>query len=125
MQAYRRDRGRGSVPTSAPRRPALHCVRGSEPALGGPEVLPSQPPCCEPHPPNRGCRARGGASPSRSDWRALVDGLEGVPEVVLRDLASEDDAGDAGEVVVQPRPQSGVDDLVTEVVGHVEVPHRV
>jgi hypothetical protein len=26
---------------------------------------------------------------------------------------------------VQPRPQSGVDDLVGEVVRHVEVPHRV
>jgi hypothetical protein len=47
----------------------------------------------------------------------LVDGSEGVPEVVFGDLAAEDDAGDAREVVVQPCPQSGADDLVAEVVG--------
>jgi hypothetical protein len=35
-----------------------------------------------------------GRSPSR--WRVLLaDGLEGVPEVELGDLAAEDDAGDA------------------------------
>jgi hypothetical protein len=44
-----------------------------------------------------------------------VHGPEGVPEVVFRDLAAKDDAGNAREAVVQPRPQSGIDDLVPEV----------
>jgi hypothetical protein len=34
----------------------------------------------------------------------LVEGSEGVPEVEVRDLAAEDNAGDAREVVVQPGP---------------------
>src|SRR6266545_8033476 len=54
-----------------------------------------------------------------------LDRLEGVPEVEVRDLAAEDDAGHAGEVVVQARPEAGVDDLVAEVVRRVEVPYRV
>ena len=55
----------------------------------------------------------------------LVDRLEGVPEVELRDLAAQDGTGDTGEVVVQPRPDTGVDDFLPEVIRHVEVPHRV
>jgi DNA-binding CsgD family transcriptional regulator len=55
----------------------------------------------------------------------LFDGSEGVLEVEVRDFAAEDNAGHAREVVVQPGPESGIDDLVTEVVEHVEVPHRV
>jgi hypothetical protein len=46
----------------------------------------------------------------------LVDGSEGVPEVVFRDLAAEDNAGDAREAVVQPGPESRVDDLVIELL---------
>ena len=55
----------------------------------------------------------------------LLDRSEGVPEVELRDLVAEDDAGDAGEAVVQARPEAGVNDLVAEVVRPVEVPYRV
>src|SRR5262249_3544554 len=55
----------------------------------------------------------------------LADGLEGVVEVVFGDLAAEGDAGDAGEAVVQPGPEPGVDDLAAEVAGRGEVPHRV
>ena len=36
-----------------------------------------------------------GALPEPSLWRVLVDGLEGVVEVVFADVAAEDDAGDA------------------------------
>src|SRR4029453_7189999 len=57
--------------------------------------------------------------------RMPADGLQRVREVVLGDVAAEDDAGDAREVVVQPRPKSSIDDLVSEVVGLVEVPHCV
>src|SRR6266511_5005740 len=63
--------------------------------------------------------------PELSIGRVLVEGSEGVRQVEGRELAAEDNAGDAGEVVVQPRPESGVDDLVAEVVGHVEVPHGI
>src|SRR2546430_8298140 len=48
-----------------------------------------------------------------------------MPEVEVRDLAADDDAGDTGEVVVQPCPESGVNDILAEVVRHVEVPHGV
>jgi hypothetical protein len=51
--------------------------------------------------------------------------LEGVPEVEMGDVAAEDDAGDAGEAVVQPSPDSGVDDLVAEVVRHLVLSDRV
>src|SRR6266542_5323555 len=69
----------------------------------------------------------------RRTWRSCSErpslsplaGSEGVPEVVFRDLPAEDNAGDAREVVVQARPESGVDDLVAEVVWRVEVPYRV
>lgn len=37
----------------------------------------------------------------------------------------QDDNGNTGEVVVQPRPDTGGDDFLAEVVRHVEVPHRV
>jgi len=42
--------------------------------------------------------------PEPSHGRVLIDGPEGMPEVVFRDLPAEDDAGDAREVVVQARP---------------------
>lgn len=48
-----------------------------------------------------------------------------VPEVEFRDLAAEDNAGDAREAVVQPCPESGADDLVAEIVWHVEATRRV
>ena len=54
-----------------------------------------------------------------------VDRLEGMAEVELRDLTTEDDAGHTGGMVMQPCPESGVDDLVTKIVRHVVVPHRV
>jgi hypothetical protein len=57
--------------------------------------------------------------------RTLVEGSEGVLEIEGRDLAAEDNAGHAREAVVQPCPESGVDDLMTEVAWPVEVPHRV
>jgi hypothetical protein len=38
-------------------------------------------------------RARGRV-PERTLWHLLTDGSEGVPEVVFRDFAAEDDAGD-------------------------------
>ena len=55
----------------------------------------------------------------------LLDRLEGVPEVELPDLAAQDGTGDTGEVVVQPRPDTGVDDFLPQIIRHVEVPHRV
>ena len=55
----------------------------------------------------------------------LVDRLEGMPEVEVRDLATENNAGDTGEVIVQPRPDTGVHDFLPQVVRHVEVPYRV
>ena len=55
----------------------------------------------------------------------LLDRLEGVPEVEVRDLAAQDDPGDGREPVVQPCPESSVDDLAAEVVRPVEVPYRV
>ena len=55
----------------------------------------------------------------------LVDRLEGVLEVELRDLAAESNAGDTREVIVQSRPDTGVHDFLPQVVRHVEVPHRV
>ena len=53
------------------------------------------------------------------------DRLEGVHEVKVRDVAAEDDAGDAREVVVQSGQDSRLDDLVAKVIRHVEVPHRI
>jgi len=38
--------------------------------------------------------ARQLARPRAEYWRVLVDGSEGVPEVEVRDLATEDNAGD-------------------------------
>jgi hypothetical protein len=55
----------------------------------------------------------------------LVDRLEGMAEVELRDLAAQDDPGDGREAVVQPCPESSVDDLAAEVARRVEVPYRV
>ena len=55
----------------------------------------------------------------------LVDRLEGMPEVEVRDLAAQDDPGDGREAVVQPCPESSVDDLAAEVARPVEVPYRV
>src|SRR5256886_10446077 len=68
--------------------------------------------------------ARQWARPRAEYWRVLVDGSKGVPDVEVRDLAAEDDAGDAGEVGVQARPESGVDDLVAGVARRGEVPYR-
>src|SRR6266516_7924265 len=70
------------------------------------------------------CRVHTSASAPKY-WRVLVDGSEGVPEVEVRDVAAEDDAGDAREAVVQACPESGVDDLVAELVWHVGVSQRV
>src|SRR5262245_16504525 len=55
----------------------------------------------------------------------LVDGAESMSEVVFRNVAAEDDTGDPGEVIVQPGPNAGVDNLLSEVVRHVEVPNSV
>ena len=55
----------------------------------------------------------------------LVDRLEGVLEVELRDLAAQDGTGDTGEVIVQSRPDTGVNDFLPQIVRHVEVPYRV
>src|SRR6266516_3125770 len=59
------------------------------------------------------------------DFELLVDGSEGVPEVVVRDVAAEDNAGDTREAVVQTRPDSGVDDLAPELAGRFKVDHRI
>ncbi len=61
------------------------------------------------------------------DWLEVVlpDRLEGLPEIEFRHVTAEDGTGDTREVVVQPRPDTGVDDFLPEVVRHVEVPHRV
>ena len=48
-----------------------------------------------------------------------------MPEVVLRNVAAEHDAGDAGEVVMQSRPEARIDNLVEKIVRHVEVPNGV
>ena len=55
----------------------------------------------------------------------LLDRLEGVLEVEVRDLAAEGHTGNTGEVVVQPCPDTGVDDFLPQIVRHVEVPYRV
>ena len=55
----------------------------------------------------------------------LLDGLEGVAQVEVRHVTAEDHTGNTGEVVVQTRPDTGVDDFLAEVVRHVEVSHRV
>jgi len=55
----------------------------------------------------------------------VADRLKGVPEVEVRDVAAESNAGDTGEVIVQPRPDTGVHDFLPQVVRHVEVPYRV
>ncbi len=39
-----------------------------------------------------------------------------MAEVEVRDLPADDNTGDTGEVVVQPCPESGVDDILAEVV---------
>ena len=48
-----------------------------------------------------------------------------MSEVESRHVTAEDLTGDAGEVIVQPCPDTGVDDFLPEVVRHVEVPYRV
>src|SRR5262249_14163583 len=56
---------------------------------------------------------------------ALRDGLESVAQVEVRHVTAEDRTGYTGEVVVQPRPDTGVDDFLAEVIRHVEMLHRV
>lgn len=41
----------------------------------------------------------------------LLDGLEGVAQVEVCDLSAEYHTGNTREVVVQPRPDTGVDDF--------------
>ena len=48
-----------------------------------------------------------------------------MSEVESRHVTAEDGPGDTGEVIVQPRPDTGVDDFLSQVVRHVEVPYRV
>ena len=48
-----------------------------------------------------------------------------MSEVESRHITAEDLTGNTGEVVVQPRPDTGVDDFLPEVIRHVEVPYRV
>src|SRR5438094_8610949 len=48
-----------------------------------------------------------------------------MAEVEVRDLPADDNTGDTGEVVVQPCPESSVDNLLTEVARRVEVLYRV
>ena len=55
----------------------------------------------------------------------LPDRLEGLPEIESRHVTAEGGTGNTGEVVVQPRPDPGVDDFLPEVIRHVEVPYRV
>ena len=55
----------------------------------------------------------------------LANRLEGLPEIEFRHVTAEDGTGNTREVVVQPRPDTGVDDFLPQVVRHVEVPHRV
>src|SRR5690242_1712272 len=55
----------------------------------------------------------------------LADRLERVFEVVPRNVAAQDDAGDAGEAVVQSRPDPRVDDAAPKFVRRSEVEHRV
>src|SRR4051812_48046979 len=66
-----------------------------------------------------------GPSSARVLRYSSVAGLKGVPQVVLRDLSAEYDSGDAREVVVDARPQPGLNDLRAEVVRRVEVTHSV
>jgi hypothetical protein len=56
---------------------------------------------------------------------SLVLWSKGVPEVVLRDLASKDHPRDAGEVVMQACPESCIDNLVTKIVRHLEMPYGI
>jgi len=42
-----------------------------------------------------------------------------MSKVVLGDVPSENDTGDAGEVVVQACPEPRIYDLVAKIVGHV------
>jgi hypothetical protein len=57
--------------------------------------------------------------------KTVTDRPKRVLEVVHSDLTAEDDAGDAGEVLVQSGPEPRVDDFVAEVIRHLEVPQRV
>ncbi len=45
-----------------------------------------------------------------------------MAEVEVRDLPADNNTGDAGEVVVQPCPESSVDNLLAEVARCVEGP---
>jgi hypothetical protein len=55
----------------------------------------------------------------------LLDGLEGMPHVEVGHVTAENHAGDTGEVVVQSRPDTRVDNFLAEVVRHIEVSHGV
>jgi len=48
-----------------------------------------------------------------------------MAEVEVRDLPAKDNTGDTREVVVQPCPESSVNNLLPEVARPVEVPYRV
>ena len=48
-----------------------------------------------------------------------------MAEVEVCDLPADDNTGDTGEVVVQPCPESSVDNLLTEVARRVVVPYCV
>src|SRR5215213_10627230 len=51
--------------------------------------------------------------------------LEGAAKIVFRDLAPQHHAGHAREVVVQPREQTRLDDLIAQIVGTSEGPDRI
>src|SRR6266496_1337287 len=67
---------------------------------------------------------------TRPDRRAptrggLAERSKGVPQVVLCDVAPENDTSHAGEVIVQACPEARIDDLVAKIVRHVEVAYRI
>ena len=56
---------------------------------------------------------------------ALVLRLEGVPEVVFRDLAAKNNPREAREVIMQACPKSCIDNLVAKIIRHLEMPYGI
>src|SRR6266498_2266922 len=55
----------------------------------------------------------------------LAERSKGLPQVVVRDVAPENDTSHAGEVIVQACPEARINDLVAKIVRHVEVAYRI
>src|SRR5262245_52578226 len=55
----------------------------------------------------------------------VADLLEGVTQIVARDLPPQLDAGFGGAAIMHARPQTCVHDFLAEVVDCVEMPDRI